>query len=150
MLLAPPRGSRSPGGHSRALLGSDTLQETLEQLRTKHDLIVVDTPPVLAVPDVLTMAQLADQVVMLVTWRLTSRSEVLSSLKMLRRAQAPLVGIVLSKVDLKKFRPDRWGSQPLRKDIPGLQLAMPVPTWHERGHRCNRPHLARLAKPRTT
>ena len=121
VLLAPPRESRSSVTHPQALLASDTLLQTLEQLRAKHDLVVVDTPPVLAVPDVLTMTRLVDQVVMLVAWRLTPRSAVLSALNMLGRAHVPVVGIVLSKVDLKRFARTVGGNSHYAKCYPGYE-----------------------------
>ena len=120
LLAAPPPGEAATlKPHAR--LASGSFLQMLKRLRAKHDLVVVDTPPVLAVPDVLSIAGLADQVVMLVAWRKTARSTVLSALKMLRRAHAPVSGIVLSKVDLKKFARTIGGQSHYARSYPGYE-----------------------------
>ena len=66
-------------------------------------MVIIDTPPVLAVPDVLGIAPLADDVVMVVGWRSSRRTAVLAAIKALRRAHIRVSGVVLSKVDLRRF-----------------------------------------------
>jgi polysaccharide biosynthesis transport protein len=106
-VLVAPRLPSNP----HAILASAALRRTLEQLRTDYDLVIIDTPPVLAVPDVLSIAPLADKVVMLVAWRQTRRSSVIAALRALGRAQVHVSGVVLSKVDLRRFsRAHRDGS----------------------------------------
>ncbi len=98
VLIAPP-----PSRHPHAMLASADLPRALKQLRANHDVVIIDTPPVLAVPDAINLAGLADDVVMLVDWGHTRRSAVLAALKVLRRTRVQVSGIVLSKVDLKRF-----------------------------------------------
>jgi succinoglycan biosynthesis transport protein ExoP len=98
-ILAAPQSPCNP----HAVLASAGFSQTLEKLRTDHDLVIIDTPPVLAVPDALSLATLADDVVMLVQWRRVPRSAVFAALKTLRRAHIQVSGIVLSKVDLRRF-----------------------------------------------
>ena len=98
VLIAPP-ASRNP----HALLSSADLPRALKQLRANHDVVIIDTPPVLAVPDAINLAALADDVVMLVDWSRTRRSALLAALKALRRTRIQVTGIVLSKVDLQHF-----------------------------------------------
>ncbi len=98
VVIAQPR-SRNP----HAILASASLPRALEQLRTNHDVVIIDTPPILAVPDVLGIAPLADDVVMVVGWRSSRRTAVLAALKVLRRAHIRVSGVVLSKVDLRRF-----------------------------------------------
>lgn len=86
-----------------AILVSAGLSHTLEQLRADYDVIIIDTPPVLAVSDALSLAPLADDVIMVVAWRVAPRSAVLAALEALRRAHVRVRGIVLSKVDLRHF-----------------------------------------------
>jgi capsular exopolysaccharide synthesis family protein len=86
-----------------ALLASSDLAQAVGKLRADHDLVIIDTPPVLAVPDALTLAGLADDVVMLVQLRRTAKSSVHAALKALRRAKVDVYGIVLSKVDLRRL-----------------------------------------------
>jgi len=91
--------SQSP--HS--LLGSQDFLSQVEQLRDRHQFVILDTPPVLAAPDALGLAHLVDEVVMVVGWRSTPRKAVFAALKALRRSEASFAGVVLSKVDLRRF-----------------------------------------------
>jgi len=98
-ILSAPRLSRNP----HAMMAAAGLPRALEKLRTDHDLVIIDTPPVLAVPEALSIASLADDVVMLVQWRRTPRSAVRAALKTLQRAHIFVNGIVMSKVDLRRL-----------------------------------------------
>lgn len=98
VLVAPP-----PTRNPHALLASADLPRALQQLRASHDVVIIDTPPVLAVPDAMNLAALADDVVMLVDFSRTRRSATLAALKALRRTRVQVAGIVLSKVDIRRF-----------------------------------------------
>lgn len=93
----------APVANPHAALAAASLPRLLARLRAEHDLVILDTPPVLAVSDALILAPLADKVVMVVGWRSTSRAAVQSALKALHRVGAELAGAVLSKVDLRRY-----------------------------------------------
>ena len=95
--------TRTRSDNPHAILASAGLPRALEQLRAKYDIIIIDTPPVLAVPDVMSVAPMADDVVMLVGWRQSPRAAVIAALRALRRAHIQVNGIVLSKVDLRRL-----------------------------------------------
>ena len=107
------------GGNPHAALSSQNLPRTLQRLRREHDVVIIDTPPVLAVSDVLSVAPLVDDVVMLVGWRETRRATVQAALKVLRRARVPVAGVVLSKVDLRRFARARADGSYYAKLYPG-------------------------------
>lgn len=90
---------RSP----RHFAAPHALAQALRTLRAKYDVVVLDTPPVLAVPDALNLAPLADQVLMLASWRKTPRGTVAAAVERMRRHGNAMTGIVLTKVDLKAF-----------------------------------------------
>ncbi|MBV8458826.1 MAG: hypothetical protein JO122_19700 [Acetobacteraceae bacterium] len=75
----------------------------LEELRAQCDLILLDTPPVLVVSDVLQLGPLADQVVLMINWRETPRLAVLAAMRVLERARMPATGVVMSKVELRRY-----------------------------------------------
>ncbi len=95
--------TRAPSDNPHAILASAGLPRALEQLRATYDVVIIDTPPVLAVPDVLAVAPMADDVVMLVRWRHSPRAAVNAALRALRRGHIQVNGIVLSKVDLRRL-----------------------------------------------
>ncbi len=74
----------------------------MAELSDNYDLVVLDTPPVLAISDPLRIASLCSATVMVVAWSDTPRDMVQQAVMALRAAHAPLAGVVLNKVDLAK------------------------------------------------
>ena len=86
-----------------AVMASRALPSALARLRSKNDLVILDTSPLLAVPDALNFAALADVVVLLVSWRRTRRRDVAATLHIMRRNYVRVSGIVLAKVNLRRL-----------------------------------------------
>ena len=84
------------------VLESDKLATLLADLAQNFDLVVLDTPPVLAISDPIRISNLCHATVMVVAWSDTHRDMVEQAVLALRTARAPLAGLVLNKVDLKK------------------------------------------------
>jgi Mrp family chromosome partitioning ATPase len=80
------------------LLNSQRMRQFVAKLRATHDLIIIDSPPVMAVTDALVLADLADCVLFLARWETTPRQTVLTGLKYLGRSTAHLAGIVMTQV----------------------------------------------------
>jgi Mrp family chromosome partitioning ATPase len=75
----------------------------VRRLRLEYDLLLIDTPAVLAVPDALALAPLVDDAILVVDMHQTPRHSVLAAAKAMRRAGIDIVGVVLSKVSLRDF-----------------------------------------------
>jgi capsular exopolysaccharide synthesis family protein len=84
------------------MLEGDQLRKLIAQLSEEFDLVVLDTPPVLAISDPLFISELVDATVMVVAWRATPQACVDDALSALRGAGAPLAGILLNKVNFSK------------------------------------------------
>jgi len=91
----------TPDGASKDVFGLPAMDRLLEHLRAHYDLVIIDTPPVLAVADARTLAVKSDAVVLLVRWRKTTASAVKNSIRLLQHAGAPITGAALSRVDMK-------------------------------------------------
>lgn len=78
------------------------LSTLVKYLRTRYDLIVLDTPPVLVVADALKLGSFADEVVVVFDWGRTPREAVASAVRALRRARIAVTGLVMAKVDLRQ------------------------------------------------
>lgn len=89
------------------VLSSERFRNLMAELRESYDHIVIDTPPVLAVPDARVIAPLADAVLFVVNWDRTSRGLVEDALKMLRTVNVAVSGLVLTQIDPKGMR--RYG-----------------------------------------
>jgi succinoglycan biosynthesis transport protein ExoP len=74
------------------------LPEILEQAVSEYDLIVVDSPPILGLPEPLQMAAAVDAVVLVAKAGATSRKSVGCALDTLERVRANVIGLVLNSV----------------------------------------------------
>lgn len=84
------------------LLGSLRMRRLMQQLADNFDLVVLDSPPVLAVSDALLLVRQADTTIFVVRWEKTRRDVATTGIKMVHEAGARLSGIVLSQVDLRR------------------------------------------------
>ncbi len=95
--------------HSTDLLGSEKMRALLMALGEIYDLVVIDTPPVLALSDTLVLLRSVDKTVFLVQWEKTRRETVIAGLRQVIDAGADLAGILLTQVDLKRLAQYRYG-----------------------------------------
>lgn len=89
------------------LFTSERFAAVIAEARRIYDIIIIDTPPVLVVPDARIIAQVADAVVFVVHWDSTSRDQVEASMQQLALVNIRPAGMVLSRVDPKGMR--RYG-----------------------------------------
>ncbi|WP_371037715.1 MULTISPECIES: Wzz/FepE/Etk N-terminal domain-containing protein [unclassified Rhodosalinus] len=92
-----PAGPRT--GDAADLLAAPGFARLIEAARTRYDHVIIDTPPVLAVPDARLVAPLADAVVYVVRWNRTTREQLDEGLRQLDLVRAAPRGMVLSRVD---------------------------------------------------
>lgn len=85
------------------VLASNLMSELLEALADTYDLVVLDTPPVLAVSDTLVLGRQVDKTVFIIEWNRTRRSAAAGALKQIVASGADVAGAVLAQVDVKKF-----------------------------------------------
>ncbi|MCL5776873.1 polysaccharide biosynthesis tyrosine autokinase [Limibaculum sp. FT325] len=85
------------------LFESDQFARFLSDAREQYDLVVLDTPPVLAVPDARVLAQHADATVYAVRWNKTSRRMVKTGLGSLSQAHVHVSVLALTRVDPKRM-----------------------------------------------
>ena len=93
-------GGRNP--HPMDLLNSQQMKSVIALLAQQYDIVVFDTPPLLAVSDTLVLARHVEKSIFVVRWDKPRRDTVLSALRQFRDAGADLAGIVMTQVDLKK------------------------------------------------
>ena len=84
------------------VLRSPKLAKFVTAAAQQYDMVCLDAPPVLAVSDAATLAELADQTVVIVRWQRTPRRFVAATLQRLRRGRAHLSGVVMSQAKLTR------------------------------------------------
>jgi capsular exopolysaccharide synthesis family protein len=89
------------------VFSSDRFREFLREARSAYDVVILDAPPVLAVPDARVIAQEVDAVLYAVKWDDTPRSAIREGLRLLATVNVRPAGLVLTQVDLKGM--ERYG-----------------------------------------
>ena len=79
------------------LLQAPTMRTILQQAKTSYDVTIIDTPPVLAVADVLGLASMVDGLVMVVAVAETSEAQVVDAADQIRASGGRLLGVVLNR-----------------------------------------------------
>lgn len=74
----------------------------IAELRRRFDLVILDTPPILAVADTRVLAGKADATVLLARWRRTPQQAVKAALRLLDHSGARVIGAALSLVDMRQ------------------------------------------------
>ncbi len=89
------------------LFSSNRFGSFIEHAREQYDTVVIDTPPVLLVPDARIIAQVADAVMLVVRWNFTQEAEVTNALRMFESVDRPVDGLVLNQVNVNSMK--RYG-----------------------------------------
>jgi capsular exopolysaccharide synthesis family protein len=95
-LYVLPSGPLPP--NPSELLGSQRMAQLIEELGSLADVILFDTPPVLACADAMVLASRTDGIVLVVDSRSTRREAATRALEMLRNVDARVLGGILNKV----------------------------------------------------
>jgi capsular exopolysaccharide synthesis family protein len=103
------------------LLGSPETRRFLQEFKDRFDVVVIDSPPVLALTDAQVLCSQVDGVVMIVAAESTGKDEVQRAQAMLRHAGGRLLGAVFNKVRRGSATPgygtyQNYGGNPLHRD----------------------------------
>jgi capsular exopolysaccharide synthesis family protein len=85
-----------------SVLHSPKLAKFVQAAAQQYDLVCLDAPPVLAVSDAATLAEMADQTVVVVRWQRTPRHFLAATLQRLRRGRTHLSGVVMTQAKLSR------------------------------------------------
>ncbi len=92
-------GTRSPKPYE--LLESKTMTNLLEELRSKYDYIIIDTPPVLLVSDALAVAPATDGAVIVCRHKETYVSDIAHTFNSLEFIKTNVLGVIVNDYDEK-------------------------------------------------
>ncbi len=93
------------------LLGSERMKGLLEQLCRFADLVILDTPPILAVTDAAILAGLADAVLVVAALGRTRRGAVQQAESLIAATNVGLVGMVVNKIPTSRFHRETYYSE---------------------------------------
>ena len=81
------------------LLDTSRMSDVISTLRKNYDLVLVDSPAILAVADSAILAPQVDGVIMVVCRATSRREDVLSSCRQMENSKARMIGFILNKVE---------------------------------------------------
>ena len=108
--VALPEGAHRRGGalvalaagrtaaDSSELLATSHMRSLIEKLTGDHALVMIDSPPVLAIADATILSQYADGVVLVVDAERTKRRNARRAVQALKGVDAKLIGVVFNRV----------------------------------------------------
>jgi succinoglycan biosynthesis transport protein ExoP len=96
-------------GNPITLLTSTRLTAVLREARERYDCVIIDTPPVLGLPDVAALSPAADAILFVVRWDRTTREAAAAALKQLADVSARVAGVVLTQVNMKRHASYAYG-----------------------------------------
>ena len=99
-LLAGKAGSKNPAD----LFHQAGFRRLLRTARDSYDMVLIDTPPVLAVPDARIIGVAADAVLFAVRWDKTTATQISDALRLLRQSGLRIKGFVLTQVNPARQR----------------------------------------------
>mgnify|MGYP000983381448 CR=1 FL=1 len=85
------------------ILASDKMEIMIEKLKKEYDVILMDSPPLLAVTDAFVITKFADQFIMVIRSGKTEKGGLDRSLEQLKQTNSPLTGVVFNDVNEKSL-----------------------------------------------
>ncbi len=95
-----PKGSDSVT--PAELFSSEAMQHLLQRLKERFDLVIIDTPPMMAVADPSILAPMADGILLVVELGHVTKTAVQEVKEQLELAQAKILGAVINKASRKR------------------------------------------------
>lgn len=93
------------------LFSSDKFRAFLDHARASYDYVIIDTPPVLVVPDARVIGGMVDAIIYTVRWDSTAKSQVRDGLRQLASVNLDVAGLVMSQIDPKGMRRYGYGGR---------------------------------------
>lgn len=86
------------------VLNSKKLNELIKSLKEQYDYVLIDTPPVLAVSDSLTISSFVDGVIYIVSQDYALKKDVKDGVQTLRRTNPNIIGAIMTQVKVKGLK----------------------------------------------
>lgn len=93
------------------IFASEKFKHFIDDVRSRYDIVIIDTPPVLVVPDARLIGQFVDAIIFTVAWDRTTKAQIAESIRQFATANLSLTGLVLSQIDPKGMRRYGYGGR---------------------------------------
>ncbi|HPG38202.1 MAG TPA: polysaccharide biosynthesis tyrosine autokinase [bacterium] len=82
------------------LLGSEQMKQLLIETKAKYGMVLIDTPPIIAVTDSSVLSTMVDGVILVIRSGQSKQDTVIHALEQLHRVEAPLLGVLLNGIQV--------------------------------------------------
>jgi len=100
-----------PSINAADLFSSEKFKSFIESAREIYDYVIIDTPPVLVVPDARVIGEQADAIIYVVKWDNTGKSLVIDGLRQFSTVGLQVDGLVLSQIDSRRMKKYGYGGK---------------------------------------
>jgi len=90
---------------------SPEFQHFVTEASKQYDLVIIDTPPVMAVADAMIISKYVESLMYVVQWETTAKGIVKTAVKQLTQTGVPIAGVILTQVNVKRHRGYGYGDQ---------------------------------------
>nr|WP_171048949.1 polysaccharide biosynthesis tyrosine autokinase [Sulfitobacter sp. BSw21498] len=104
-------GGEKTNVNAADIFSSDRFKAFISEMRDQYDFIIIDTPPVLVVPDARIISQNADAILFSVKWDSTNKGLVEESMRFFHNSNQRITGLVLSQIDEKGMKRYGYGGE---------------------------------------
>ena len=101
--------SEPSNANAADIVSSQRFADFIKAAGDAYDMVIIDTPPVLVVPDARVVAQHVDVVLFTVRWDSTSKTQVRDALHMFETVGVKVSGLVLNQIDPKGMKQYGYG-----------------------------------------
>lgn len=91
------------------MVASESVGKLMEEMKTKYDFIIIDTPPLNIVSDALSLVRYADGIVLVVRPKYTAKKEVQKAIDQVNFVGGKILGVIANGVQEKKRGYGRYG-----------------------------------------
>ncbi len=85
------------------LVASEKMRKFIEDVRTRYDFVILDSPPAIAVTDAAILATRVDGTLLVVSSGTVNRKEVMRAVSLIKNVRSSILGVVLNGLDVKKI-----------------------------------------------
>jgi len=81
------------------ILGSAAFDELLVELKSRYDLVIIDSPPALVVTDAVSIASKSDATIWVASAGIVTRPQLAHAARIIERNRMPVIGFVFNRMD---------------------------------------------------
>ena len=92
----------APSDHPTEILGSEKMQALMEEIKKKYDIVIMDSPPYLAVADVAVLTEYTSAILIAARYQKTDRRHLRDAKRRFHPSESKVMGVVINRVSVRE------------------------------------------------